>query len=107
MSARVKAGNVSMYPQDWAVLDAFAEDTGLSRSAALRIIVREWKDLKRHVLPRAETMPQSEQDQDHPLTFCPQCNTPTTGQPNAQPCPVCGQPNDGPEVSEPTGSSLV
>lgn len=38
---RVEAGNVSLYPGDWAIIDA--ADTGdAGRSATLRRIVREW-----------------------------------------------------------------
>lgn len=43
---RVEPGNVTLYPIDWATIDALAKDKGLGRSAALRIIVREWTELK-------------------------------------------------------------
>jgi len=44
---RVQAKNVSMYPQDWAVVRQVAKDSGHeSDSGALRAIVREWVQLK-------------------------------------------------------------
>lgn len=45
--AQVQPRNVSMYPQDWAVVRQMAKDMGLaSISAGLRQIVQEWKRLK-------------------------------------------------------------
>lgn len=36
----------SMYTDDIATIDSHAKDAGLSRSAGLRDIVREWRDMK-------------------------------------------------------------
>lgn len=38
----VVSGNVTLYPQDWQVVDALAESLGLTRSAAIRMIIRRW-----------------------------------------------------------------
>jgi hypothetical protein len=39
--------NVSMYPDQWALVESVAEDAGkLSLSAALRLILSEWQQLK-------------------------------------------------------------
>jgi hypothetical protein len=44
---KVEPRNVSMYPLDWATVEAYAKDMGYpSTSAALRRIVDEWKRLK-------------------------------------------------------------
>lgn len=40
---KVIAGNVTMYQEDWELIDRLAEALGLNRSAAMRIIVRDWK----------------------------------------------------------------
>ena len=42
--SQVKARNVSLYLEDWAMVDKVAKDTPGSRSvsAALRYIIREW-----------------------------------------------------------------
>ena len=43
----VEARNVTMYPVQWATVDAYAKDRGYpSTSAALRRIVDEWKQFK-------------------------------------------------------------
>lgn len=42
----IVAKHISMYPQDWAVVHQLAKDAGLSRSAGLRYIVRDWLRLK-------------------------------------------------------------
>ena len=42
----VEGRNVSMYPRDWATVDALAKDMGLTTSSALRAIVREWVQMK-------------------------------------------------------------
>ena len=39
---RVVGGNISLYPQDWERIDALAQRLGMTRSAALRFIVRDW-----------------------------------------------------------------
>jgi len=42
-SQRVEAANVSLYPEDWEIVDN--ADTGRAgRSATLRRIIREWDD---------------------------------------------------------------
>jgi len=43
---RVMARNVSMYPEDWAVVWQVAKDTGQSASGGLRLIIREYVALK-------------------------------------------------------------
>ena len=44
---KVEPRNVTMYPQHWATVDAYAKDMGYgSTSSALRRIVDEWKHLK-------------------------------------------------------------
>lgn len=51
----VEPRNVTMYPQHWATVDAYAKDMGYgSTSAALRRIVDEWKQFKLQQLPLAE-----------------------------------------------------
>lgn len=42
MSERVESRNVTMYPQDWSVVDQSGASMGLSTSTALRVIVRQW-----------------------------------------------------------------
>ena len=43
----VEPRNVTMYPVQWATVDAYAKDRGYpSTSAALRRIVDEWKQFK-------------------------------------------------------------
>jgi hypothetical protein len=52
---RVMARNVTMYPVQWATVDAFAKDGGYpSTSAALRRIVDEWLEAQ---APVAEVEP--------------------------------------------------
>lgn len=44
---KVEPRNVTMYPPQWAMVDAYAKDMGYGNtSAALRRIVDEWKHLK-------------------------------------------------------------
>lgn len=44
---KVEARNVTMYPLQWTMVDAYAKDMGYgSTSAALRRIVEEWKMMK-------------------------------------------------------------
>jgi hypothetical protein len=38
--------NVSMYPADWELVKAEAECKGLTTSAALRMILREWQSMR-------------------------------------------------------------
>ncbi|MBN1874718.1 MAG: hypothetical protein JXA33_10850 [Anaerolineae bacterium] len=41
---KVKARNVSLYPRDWQAVHEVAEKSGVkSVSAALRIIIQEWR----------------------------------------------------------------
>ena len=48
----VEPRNVTMYPQHWATVDAYAKDMGYgSTSAALRRIIDEWKQFKLTQLP--------------------------------------------------------
>ena len=48
----VEPRNVTMYPQHWETVDAYAQDMGYgSTSAALRRIVDEWKQFKLAQLP--------------------------------------------------------
>lgn len=42
MSERVEARNVSMYPQDWKLVDESSKELGLATSPTLRMIVRQW-----------------------------------------------------------------
>lgn len=45
---KVEARNVTMYPRDWAVVERLALSSGVqSLSGALRLIVQEWRALKR------------------------------------------------------------
>lgn len=39
---QVQTRSVSLYPADWSTLDAIARDNGLSTSAALRTVIRDW-----------------------------------------------------------------
>lgn len=42
------AKGVSLYPRDWAALDTWAEENGLSRSSASRWILRQWLTSQRN-----------------------------------------------------------
>lgn len=42
----VEPRNVTMYPQDWSIVDALAQAKGQKTSGALRLIIREWPELK-------------------------------------------------------------
>jgi len=42
MSERVESRNVTMYPQDWAIVDQSGASMGLPTSTSLRVIVRQW-----------------------------------------------------------------
>jgi len=47
MGIYVEPRNVSMYPRDWEIIDCEAKRLDLtSTSAALRVIVREWRRMK-------------------------------------------------------------
>ena len=46
---RTEAGNVSLYPADWAIVDG-ADTNDAGRSATLRRIIREWDDWRRRTL---------------------------------------------------------
>jgi hypothetical protein len=50
VAENVVAQNVSMYPVDWALVNTEAERMGVSTSAALRFIVRDWSTLKGAIL---------------------------------------------------------
>ena len=44
---KVEPRNVTMYPLEWATVDAYAKEMGYgSTSAGLRRIVNEWKQFK-------------------------------------------------------------
>jgi len=47
MADQVITRGVSLYPVQWAAIDAFAKDNGLNRSSALRMIIRMWLDSER------------------------------------------------------------
>lgn len=58
----VKAQNVTMYPEDWGVVEAYAEEMASelgtkSTSLALRMIVRQWVKLTNFQQP--ENKPES------------------------------------------------
>jgi len=46
---RTEAGNVSLYPDDWAIIDQ-ADTNDAGRSATLRLIVREWNDWRQRMM---------------------------------------------------------
>ena len=52
MSYYVQAKNVTMYGEQWAVVDSYAKHEGYTRSLALRKIVAEWAELKRRQLAK-------------------------------------------------------
>jgi hypothetical protein len=44
---RAIARNISMYPDQWALVESVAQDAGkLSLSATVRLILSEWQQLK-------------------------------------------------------------
>jgi hypothetical protein len=43
---KVEAKNVSMYDTQWDIVDRYARSMGLSTSAALRVIVNQWRELR-------------------------------------------------------------
>ena len=47
--AYTEAGNVSLYPSDWAIVDE-ADTYDAGRSATIRRIIREWDDWHRRTL---------------------------------------------------------
>jgi hypothetical protein len=52
---RVTSRNVSMYPEQWALVEQVARNLGgLSVSAALRLIVTEWQQVKAAEHPRPD-----------------------------------------------------
>lgn len=45
--SRVEGRQISMYPEDWATVEALSKDIGLNNtSAALRLIVNDWRKRK-------------------------------------------------------------
>lgn len=47
---RVEARNISMYPDDWQTVQGVADNVGLSVSAAMRVIIKEWQEAKKRLL---------------------------------------------------------
>ena len=47
--------NISLQPDDFTVVKQHAKDWGQSFSSALRLIIREWQQLKRRTAPPEET----------------------------------------------------
>ena len=45
--------NCSFYPEDYAAVMQFAKDWGLTFSGGLRLVIREWKQLKQEQLATA------------------------------------------------------
>jgi len=44
---RTEAHNVSLYPSDWRDVERIAQETGIrSTSAALRLILQEWRQIR-------------------------------------------------------------
>jgi hypothetical protein len=44
---RIEPHNVSLYPSDWRIIEQVARETGIrSMSAALRLILKEWRTHK-------------------------------------------------------------
>ena len=41
--------NVSLYPEDYAIVHQFAKDRGQTFSSGLRLIIREWAELKTQI----------------------------------------------------------
>jgi hypothetical protein len=39
--------SISLYPSDWAIVQAHAERLGVGVSTSIRLIVREWNDLRK------------------------------------------------------------
>jgi len=55
---RIEAHNVSLYPRDWRDVVAVAEESGVrTLSAALRIILQEWRAARAHEEARGQTHP--------------------------------------------------
>jgi hypothetical protein len=48
----VKVRTVSMYLEDWAEVETLARLKGLNRSSALRVIIREWREMQEPRLAR-------------------------------------------------------
>lgn len=38
--------NISLYPQDWAIVKDVAQTAGMSISQAIRSIIRDWQRMK-------------------------------------------------------------
>ncbi len=64
MSGRVESRNVTMYPQDWAVVEQSGASMGLSTSTALRVIVRQWARHFQAAIQHAPATPESDADMD-------------------------------------------
>ena len=41
--------NVSLYPEDHAIIHQYAKDRGQTFSGGLRLIIREWAELKSQI----------------------------------------------------------
>lgn len=50
---QVEVRTVSLYPEDWLEVDTLARVSGTGVSAAMRRIIREWRELRE---PRASRM---------------------------------------------------
>jgi len=48
--------SVSMYEEDWRVVDTKADEIGGNSSLALRLIVREWSDYRKVIERRQVTL---------------------------------------------------
>jgi hypothetical protein len=59
-SETTEARNVSLYPSDWAPVDAISTQYKLPKSAALRIIIREWQAMKQIATLRTSALETSE-----------------------------------------------
>lgn len=64
MSERVESRNVTMYPQDWAVVDQSGSSMGLSTSTALRVIVRQWAQHFQAAIQRPAAVAEADVDMD-------------------------------------------
>ena len=48
----IERRSVSMYPAEWAVVDAKAQELDGNVSLTMRLIVREWEDLQEVLKPQ-------------------------------------------------------
>lgn len=61
---RVVARNITMYPEDWQVVDDAGKKIGLSTSTALRVIVRQWAQNFQTAIQRPAPVTESDADMD-------------------------------------------